>query len=576
MPWRKIHKLRRFLSGRPRGKQEIDPDEVMLDARNLPHFDVHQFQGRIEKPIAKWGITTLGIICGLVGLGIIVRLFDLQIKNGSYYAQKSAQNSLHSTMLFSSRGTIYDRNGVPLAWNITNPDDPNFALRQYIAEAGFGHILGFVKYPNKDSTGFYYTDNYDPKDGIELVYNNLLSGKNGEKLYETNSIGQTVSENVVVSPVPGQDLSLSIDSDLVSHMYQFIQALANDKGFTGGAGALMDIRTGEILALTSYPDYDPNILSDGKDSKAIAAIAENPNNPFLDRFVNGLYAPGSIVKPYIALGALNENIISPDKKILSTGSISIPNPYDPKQQTTFKDWRAQGWVNMEEAISVSSDVYFYEVGGGYQDQPGLGITKLEKYLRMFGLGSSVNATFFNGPAGTIPDPVWKAANFGGAPWTLGDTYHTTIGQYGFQVTPAQMLIAAAALANDGTILTPTLLKTSTSTSSLNATSTEMTLSIPKADFDIVKAGMRLGVTSGTATALNIPEIAIAAKTGTAQVGPQNRFENSWVEGFYPADNPHYAFIFVMEHGPISNLIGSPFIAREFLQWMADNHPEYLR
>ena len=116
------------------------------------------------------------------------------------------------------------------------------------------------------------------------------------------------------------------------------------------------------------------------------AISPIPRKVFLNRDISGLYTPGSIVKPFFALGALNENIIDPNTKILSTGSISIPNPYVPTQKTVFKDWKVNGWVNMMQAIAVSCDVYFYEIGGGYQNQKGLGIANLEKYAELFGFG----------------------------------------------------------------------------------------------------------------------------------------------------------------------------------------------
>ena len=132
-------------------------------------------------------------------------------------------------------------------------------------------------------------------------------------------------------------------------------------------------------------------------------------------------SPGSIVKPYVAIAALEEKVIDPEKEILSTGSISVPNPYDPTRKTVFMDWKAHGLVDMRRAIAVSSNVYFYEVGGGFEGQPGLGIARLNKYFRMFGLGKSVDGGLFDGPAGTVPSPEWKERVFPGDPWRIGDT-----------------------------------------------------------------------------------------------------------------------------------------------------------
>src|SRR3989338_8322697 len=136
----------------------------------------------------------------------------------------------------------------------------------------------------------------------------------------------------------------------------------------------MDVTTGELLALTSYPEYDQNALTAGMDQVSFNRLLNDKRKPFLNRAVGGLYTPGSIIKPIVALGALNENLISPEKEILSTGSISVPNPYDPSKPSVFGDWKAHGYTDMREALAVSSDTYFYAIGAGYEDQRGLGIT----------------------------------------------------------------------------------------------------------------------------------------------------------------------------------------------------------
>jgi penicillin-binding protein 2 len=153
--------------------------------------------------------------------------------------------------------------------------------------------------------------------------------------------------------------------------------------FSGGAGVIMDIKTGELLSLTSYPEYNPTTLSAGQDKKTINSYFSDKRKVFLNRAVSGLYTPGSIVKPFIGYGALVENVISPVKQILANGSISIPNPYFPDKKSTFKDHGTFGYVDMQKAIAVSSDVYFYEIGGGFQDQKGLGIVNIDKYARLF-------------------------------------------------------------------------------------------------------------------------------------------------------------------------------------------------
>src|SRR3989344_5718810 len=151
-----------------------------------------------------------------------------------------------------------------------------------------------------------------------------------------------------------------------------------ERGFTGGAGVFIDVRSGEILALVSFPEFDPNLLNE-----LAGKLLRDERKPFLNRAISGLYPPGSIVKPALAAAALAEHIITPDKKILSAGSIALPNPYDANRPNIFPDWKAHGWVDMRQALAVSSDVYFYEIGGGYQDQQGLGAWNIKKYLSLF-------------------------------------------------------------------------------------------------------------------------------------------------------------------------------------------------
>ncbi len=333
----------------------------------------------------------------------------------------------------------------------------------------------------------------------------------------------------------------------------------------------MDIHSGEILSMTSYPEYSSEILSKGDDKPIINEYITSKSKVLLNRAVGGLYVPGSIIKPFVAIGALNENVISPLKKILSTGSISIPNPYNPKTPSVFKDWRAQGWVDMRDALAVSSDVYFYEVGGGFQDQKGLGISNIEKYARIFGLGEKTNIDIAGELKGTIPSPEWKSLTFKGDPWRIGDTYNTSIGQYGFQATPIQMVRAVGAIASDGKLVTPHVLLGDT----VAEKQTEQ-IPISAEYFDVVKEGMRQAVTMGTTTIMNLPYAHAAAKSGTAQTGVNNERHNSWVIGFFPYESPKYAFAVMMESAPKASSLGAARAIKELLEWANIYAPQYVR
>lgn len=583
-----------FLPKRKRDRGgEIYPDEIFLDAKNLPQFNVHQMEGRIEQPIAKRVTQTLGVVLTFILLVFAFRAYSLQVKNGQLYHAKAEANRLDKIPIFARRGIITDRNGVPLAWNtaidvslkevrgISSTTDPlivaretSFAstsepyIRSYIRAGGFAHVLGYVSYPLRDNRGVYYQPAFLGKAGVEATQDALLRGSNGTQVVETDAVGHTSSESIINPPRDGQNLTLSIDAGVQAELYKQIQSLAQDKGFSGGAGVIMDVHTGEILALVSYPEYDPQVLSLGDDHKLVESYLTGPTLPLLDRAISGLYTPGSIVKPFMAVGALEEGVISPDKKILSTGSISIPNPYDPSITSVFRDWQPQGWVDMRKAIAMSSDVYFYEIGGGYLDQQqGLGIGNIKKYASLFGIGSPTGIPLLGETTGVIPDPEWKAKNFNGEPWRLGDTYHTVIGQYGFQVTPLQMVRAAAALANGGTLLRPQIIH--------GVTPEGTSIGLHPENLAIAREGMHQAVEYGTAKGLFMNEFSVGGKTGTAELGSRKKYVNSWVMGFFPFETPHYAFVVVMEHGPYENTIGGVYVMRQLFSWLVAHRPDYV-
>ncbi|MFA6227139.1 MAG: penicillin-binding transpeptidase domain-containing protein [Candidatus Paceibacterota bacterium] len=567
--YRNIKKLFKKDSYKNRTK-DIDPDEIFIDSENLPNFDVHQFEGRIEKPISIRTFFFLGIVFVIIFLSFFWRSWYLQVSMGPEYFDRSENNRLRHTLIFAKRGVILDKNNKKLAWNVFDENNPEFALRKYETISGLSHIVGYLKYPSKDKYGFYYSDTFIGKDGVEKFYNTELSGENGLKILEINALGKTQSESVLRPPEDGKDIKLSVDSDLSNAMYAIISNIALTAGYTGGAAVIMDVNTGEILSLVSYPEYNQQVLTDGKDNTKINRYIKDKDNPFLDRIVDGLYTPGSIVKPFMAVAALAEKIIGQYDNILSTGSISLPNQYDPSKPSVFKDWKAHGYVDMREALAVSSDVYFYEIGGGYENQKGLGIDNIKKYMQMFGFGSALPNGFFNGTQGTLPDPAWKAVNFNGDDWRIGDTYHTSIGQYGFQVSPIQTVRAVASIANGGKLLEPTIIFGGEGGES-------QTIPIDSGYFQVAREGMKMAVDAGgTATGLQFPEFSLGAKTGTAELGSQKQFINAWVIGFFPYEKPKYAFALIMEKGPVHTTYGGVYPMRQIFEWIYANRPEYLQ
>lgn len=550
-------------------KQEVSLDEILLDASNLPSFNQGRMEGRIELPITKRNIAIVGLIFFCIVVWFFYRIFMLQVVEGAQFKDISENNTLDQSVIIAQRGVVYDKNGELIAWNEDSKDDQySFPVRAYTNRRGLGQTIGYVSYPLKDSKGFYYRTEYVGRNGIEGAYDELLRGVNGQKLVETDAHGTVVGEHVVEPPIAGKPLTLSIDAELSEAMYDIIATATAKAGFRSGAAAIMDVNTGEILAMASFPSYDPEVMADGDDTELIKSYNADDRFPFLNKVLGGAYTPGSIVKPFMAYAALAEHVISPDKTIVSNGYLLLPNPYDPSHPTKFLDWRAQGAMTMRTAIAFSSDVYFYIIGGGFEDQKGLGITKIKEYMSKFGFGSKTGIILSGEQEGTVPDPQWKQKVFNDD-WRLGDTYHTAIGQFGWLVTPMQMLRGYAALANGGKLFVPQIVK------GLVGTSTD--LQLDPSDLKIVREGMRMTVNypGGTARPFDRKDVAIAAKSGTAQLGTDNAHVNSWAAGYFPYDDPKYSFILLMDRAPSTNTLGATTVMENVIEWMSIHRRDYL-
>lgn len=526
-------------------------------------------EGKMELPITERNVGVVAFIFVAVALIFISKLFTLQIIEGADYRNISDNNSIDRSTIIAERGVIYDRNGELIAWN--EPDTSglySFPVRAYTDRNGLGQIIGYVSYPLKDKFGFYYRTEYVGRNGVEAAFNAPLSGVNGQQLVETDAHGAVIAEHIVEPSKAGEPLTLSIDARLSEAMYDIIATSTIKAGFRSGAAAIMDVKTGEIIAMTSYPSYDPEVMADGDDTTLIEQYNNDQRFPFLNKVFAGAYTPGSIVKPFMAYAALQEKTIDPMKTIVSTGEIVIPNPYDPSNPARFTDWRAHGAMTMREAIAFSSNVYFYYISGGFADQKGLGIEKMDEYFHLFKFGTTTGIALANEQAGTVPTPEWKEEMFNEA-WRLGNTYQTAIGQFGWQVTPLQMLVAYGALANGGRFFTPQLIK--------DAEPKFEDVALNPASLKIIHEGMRMTTNypGGTARSLEKPYVAIAAKSGTAEIGAGNQYVNSWAAGFWPYEDPRYSFILMMDQAPRSNALGATRIMGEVVEWMRVNTPEYL-
>jgi len=241
---------------------------------------------------------------------------------------------------------------------------------------------------------------------------------------------------------------------------------------------------------------------------------------------------------------LTGGYITEDTTVYSSGRIEVPNPYSPSNPSVFRDWRRTGHggvTDVKFAIADSVNTFFYAISGGYGNQKGMGITYMTDFLKRFKIGEPTGFELSSESTGVIPTPSWKQEVFHDD-WRLGDTYITSIGQFGFQATPLQMARATAALANGGYLISPRII----ADEAIDVTTIE---GINQKDIDIVLEGMRQTVTRGTAQILKTIPIQMAVKTGTAQVSVRDGINNSWIIGVYPYENPQTAFAVVLERGP---------------------------
>jgi penicillin-binding protein 2 len=515
----------------------------------------------------------------VISLAFFAQIFSLQVMAGDEYRTIAENNSVDQAMIIAERGVVYDRTGEMMIWNeVDESGEYDFPIRAYTDRAGLGQVLGYVSYPKKDRRGYFFRTDYLGRSGVELAYDHILKGENGTKIVEVDALNEVISEFAINAPTEGGELTVSIDAELSEAMYDIISTSSAQAGFRSGAGAIMNVHTGEILALTSYPSYDPEVMADGDDVALIEAYNTDERMPFLNKVIGGAYTPGSIVKPFVAYAALEHDVINPQREIYSNGRLTIPNPYNPENPSVFRDWRAHGSMTMQEAIAFSSNVYFYLIGGGLPEiavpqanvgapLEGVGITKMAANYRHFGLGETTGINLAQEQAGVVPDPAWKREVFDDD-WRLGDTYFTAIGQFGFLTTPIQMLRAYGGLAT-GKLVDPHV--------ELDRQGDVVELDLDPSHVAIVHEGMRKTVNydGGTARALERDDVAIAAKSGTAEVGAGNAYVNSWAAGFWPYEEPEYAFILMMDRAPRENALGATRIMGDVVEWMSIHRPEYL-
>jgi penicillin-binding protein 2 len=439
--------------------------------------------------------------------------------------------------------------------------------REYVDSTVISHLIGYVG--KSDLEG---------REGIEKFYDTILKESQGKILIERDAKGKILSQKIIEFPRTGKSLVLWLDFNLQKKLKEEIEKKMKEVRAKGGAAVALDPKTGGVLALVSLPSFDSNLFSKGISQEDWKKLKEDPRNPLLNRAISGQYPFGSTVKPFIALAALEEKIISPKEKVVCQGEIEIPHRYNPDIIYKFGDWKVHGPTDVRKAIAESCNVFFYTIGGGYKDKKGLGPSKIKKYLEIFGFGKLIDSDFPipSFATGLIGDPEWKKEKLRES-WWDGDTYNMSIGQGYILTTPLQVARAFAAIANEGKLLKPRFVKeiVDEEKNLVEIVPPEIEYEVPidKKNFQIVKEGMRWAVTGensphASATFLNDLPVAVAAKTGTAQVFKKD-CENCytiWVTTFAPYDDPKIVLTIVLEEvkGRLSQVVVP--VAKEVLNW----------
>jgi penicillin-binding protein 2 len=438
------------------------------------------------------------------------------------------------------------------------------AYREYSDGLIFSHIIGYdgkideKEYDSKKNDGYLPTD-FTGKQGLEKGYESVLRGAHGFERVEVDALGRPKRTLGVIAPTSGSDIFLNIDADLEKKIFDSLQSLLEQKKLAHGAVIAIDPRNGAVRALVSFPGFDNNLFAQGITQDAYQGLILDEGKPLFNRAISGEYPPGSTWKPMMASAALTEGIVDEHTQIESKGGISVGSFF-------FGDWKVHGFTDIRSAIAVSSDVFFYTVGGGYGGISGLGIRRIKEYAEKFGFGEKTGIDIPGESFGFLPDPDWKQRRFGER-WYIGDDYHASIGQGFLTATPLQVVNSIAAIANGGTLYVPRLVSYVRSADGRVTTPAPEIIRqgfIDPSILKIVREGMRKTVTDGTAQMLNTLPYPVAGKTGTAQFGTGDK-THGWFVSFAPYDDPKIAMVVLVE-GQEGESYNAVPITEDIYQW----------
>jgi penicillin-binding protein 2 len=533
---------------------------------------------------------------------LFARLIDLSIIRGKYFRSLSEQNRIRRVLIIAPRGKVFARGGETLIGNsqvelkimfdpekgyekvykVVKDDEDVITepVRNYMLGSKFAHISGYLGEVDETEVGRvdprclekgeYKLGSLIGKTGLEKQYECILRGIDGEELIEVDSVGRKVRVLGKKEPIAGMDIKTTINIGLQKKVSELLE---NEKG----AIVVSDMR-GEVLAMYSSPSYDPNIFIDSKQTVEINTILNDSGLPMFNRSISGIFHPGSVIKPLVAVAALEEGVIDKDYRYHDEGIITIESLYG---EFTYSNWYftqhggREGEIDLTRAIARSTDTFFYKTGEL------LGIEKLDEWFSRFGLDKLTNIDIPTEVAGLVPSPEWKRL-VKGERWFLGNTYHISIGQGDIALTPLGINTAIASIAGGGDLCIPHVIGGGESQnfqfpiSNLEETSSAYfqckDLEISQGNIDLVKEGMIKACSPG-GTAFPFFEVngelendseKVACKTGTAETDEEDK-THAWLTFFAPSEEPEIVVTVLVEKGGEGSDVAAP-IAREIYDY----------
>jgi len=564
-------------------------------------------------------LKVIGLIISALFIILVLELFYVQVIRGRYYYNLSMNNRIRVVALEGWRGRIKDRNGRILSDNkgaynvmITPQDvdnllelfvflgkilkeDPQALMKTYqkrkftpfapvtiaeniskelaikveenkfrfpclIVQESFkryypfgrdgAHVLGYVAKVSQSRVERFKKYGYSPPSmvgylGVEEYYDEDLRGKDGGLQIEVNSRGQQVRLLSIKEPAKGEDIVLTIDAEIQHIAQEIMESYV-------GTTVVMDLTNGEILGLVSSPSFDPNYFVEQKYEDELKSLLRSPNSPMLNRAIKGQYPPGSVFKVIMAYGGLESKKISEYTKFNCPGFFTYGG-------ATFGDTCRYGDQDLIQSIAHSCNVYFYNLGLL------LGADLIYKYSKEFSLGDATGVDLPYEEKGFIPSRKEYQAQR--KPWYAGNTINMSIGQGDVLATPLQMVRMMGSIANDGIEVQPHLIK-QIGDKAVEKYLTQKDLKVDRDVLGVVKRGIREVVTdsSGTGHDLNMPDLFVAGKTGTAQ-SSHGRDHHAWFVGYAKGKQRNIAFCVFLEHGGSSH--NATPLARDLLQRMVE-------